>query len=399
VGSNPTPRTWPLSTVAGALPALDVEGWFDKLYRRSNSKGTVENAAKGLVAFEGFALNRYPTLRGQHPAYPHADGVLEAVKEQQLDAYKVLDAFAAHTSRQTVVLPDGTETVLKPHTVHNRVYSIVSMLRFHDVQVLKETFKQKVTLPKVAEIEDKPVRAEHLRLLHSCAGPIIRTLILVLTSSGMRIGEAAQLRVKDIDFEVARPAALVHIRAVTTKTDTARDVFISNEAADAVQAILLTRNKRPQDLVFFPNGVSNPKRLRKYYDKLLRTVGRKHPEVMQRVEGHSYYNLHLHNMGRKWFFSKAVGVVGETAAHALMGHSFYLKTYYRKSLEERVADYLRAMPAVSFLRAPTASAGKHFDVRAADKGDEVTVLRLLEDGYVFAQEINEKAVYKKEIVT
>ncbi len=40
-------------------PMLDVQGWLDKLYRRGNSKGTTDSAAKGLAAFEHF---RVPTL-------------------------------------------------------------------------------------------------------------------------------------------------------------------------------------------------------------------------------------------------------------------------------------------------------------------------------------------------
>jgi integrase len=399
VGSNPTPRTWALSTVDAALPTLDVQGWLDKLFRRSNSQGTVDSAGKGLVAFEQFALERYPNLRGRHLQYPYTDGVLGAVLQQQLNAYKLLDAFAAHVSRKTVTLPDGLEVQIKPHTVHNLVFAAVSLFRFHDIQVLKETFKQKVTLPKVSEIEDQPVKAEQLRMLYNCAGPVTRALLLILTSSGMRVGEAAQLRVRDIDFEAAKPAALVHLRAATTKTDISRDVFISDDAVQAVQALILLRNKQPDDLVFFPGRVGTPKRLRRYYNKLLRNVGRRYPEVAYRVEGHSYYNLHLHNAGRKWFFTKVVGVVGETAAHGLMGHSFYLKTYYRKSLEERTADYLRAMPMVSFLKGPTTIFGRHFAVKAVAKDDEAAVMRLLEDGYVYTQELNGKAVYKKEVVT
>ncbi len=378
-------------------PTLDIQGWQDKLYRRSNSISTVETAAKGLTAFEHFAMQRY-AQRGQHTEYPYTDGVLTALSAQQLDPYKVLDAFAAYVSRLTVVQPDGTEALVKPHTVHNRVYAIVSLLRYHDVQVLKETFKQKVTLPKVAEIEDKPVTAQQLRILHNCAGPVIRTLILVLTSSSMRIGEAAQLRVKDIDFETAKPAALVHIRANTTKTDVARDVFISDEATQALQALMLTRNKQAEDYLFFPGKVCSSKRLRKYYTKLLRKVGKKHAHMLQRVEGHSYYNLHLHNLGRKWFFSRSVSTLGETAAHALMGHKKWWKVYLRKPLEERVTEYLRAMNAVSFLKEHSANDTRHFDVKVVSKDDEATVLKLLEQGYTYAQEINGRAVYKKEVI-
>ncbi len=392
---SPTPRTTHIHT----LLTLDVQGWFDKLYRRSNSEQTVESVRKGLAVFETFARQRFPTLKGQHITYPYTDGLLTTLAAQNLDMYKLLDNFAAYVSRLTVIHPDGTEAPVKPHTVHNRVFAIVSLFRYHDIQVLKETFKQKVTLPKVAEIEDKPVKAEQLCILHNNAGPVIRTLILMLTSGGMRIGEAAQLRVKDFDFEVAKPAALVHIRASTTKTDIARDVFVSDEAAQAVQAVILARNKQLDDYVFFPAKVCPPKRLRRYYTKLLYKVGKKYPEMLERVEGHSYFNLHLHNLGRKWFFSKTVGIIGETAAHALMGHSFYLKTYYRKPLEERVTDYLHVMPMLSFLKAPTtANNNKHFDVKVTNKGDEATILKLLEQGYMYAQDLNGKVVYKKEVI-
>jgi len=79
-----------------------------------------------------------------------------------------------------------------------------------------------------------------------------------------------------------------------------------------------------------------------------------------------------------------------------MGHGFYLKTYYRRSLEERTADYLRAMPTVSFLKGHAAFMGRHFDVKVVCMDDEATVLGLLEDGYVYTHALNGKAVYKKE---
>ncbi len=382
----------------GHLPVLDVQGWYDKQYRRSRSSNTIESATKSIEAFERFALERYPNFRGHHLEYPYTDGVLAALRQKELDAYKILDTFAGYLGRETITLADGMEAHLKPHTTANRVYGAVSLLRYHDIQVLKETFKEKVTLPKPTEIEDKPVRAENLRLLYNWAGPVLRTLMLVLTSSGMRIGEAAALRVKDIDFEMAKPIALVHIRGSTTKTDTARDVFISDEAVQTVKMLIYLRNKQPEDFLFFPGKVCSTKRLRKYYHKLLQKVGKQYPEVLERVEEHSYYNLHLHNLGRKWFFSKTVGVVGETTAHALMGHSFYLKTYYRRLPEERVADYLHAMPALSFFKGRTAGSDKHYDVKAVRKDDETRVLSLLEQGYAYAQDLNGKAVYKKEIL-
>ena len=387
VGESPTPRT--------SFPILDVDGWTDKLFRRSSSQETVDAATKALGMFERFAMQRYPSLRGLHLAYPYTDGLLSALNAGQLDVYKVLDSFAGFASRKIVAMNDGKEAPIKPRTVSNRVFSIANLMRFHDLQVLKETFKQKVTLPKCSEIEDPPVTADKLRKLYTCSTLLFQTLILVLTSSGMRIGETMQLRVKDADFNSAKPAAILHLRANTTKTDTARDVFISDEAALALQSWILVKVKQEDDLLFFPRkqvGKRDTKHMRRYYTKLLKKAG-----LAQKIENHKYYQLHLHNIGRKYFFSKTVGIIGETASHALMGHSFYLKTYYHKPLEERLADYLRTMPTLSFLKATQVSSTKHFDVKSVVKSDEKTILNLLEQGYSYAQDLNGGAVYKKEL--
>jgi len=47
---------------------------------------------------------------------------------------------------------------------------------------------------------------------------------------------------------------------------------------------------------------------------------------------------------RKYFMTRGSDVIGEHATHALMGHSFYMDTYYRKTVEERASDYRRLVP-------------------------------------------------------
>jgi hypothetical protein len=58
---------------------------------------------------------------------------------------------------------------------------------------------------------------------------------------------------------------------------------------------------------------------------------------------HGRRKIHQHSF-RKFFFSKVVGIIGETVAHAMMGHGSHLKTYYKKTEEERGRDYLKCMP-------------------------------------------------------
>ncbi|MDG7009121.1 MAG: hypothetical protein JRN06_13000 [Nitrososphaerota archaeon] len=57
----------------------------------------------------------------------------------------------------------------------------------------------------------------------------------------------------------------------------------------------------------------------------------------------TFRKVHFH-LFRKFFLTKASDVIGEHAAHALCGHGFYMDTYYKKSVEERAADYRRLVP-------------------------------------------------------
>ena len=59
-----------------------------------------------------------------------------------------------------------------------------------------------------------------------------------------------------------------------------------------------------------------------------------------------FHKIHFH-LFRKFFLTKGTDTIGEHAAHSLCGHSFYMDTYYRRSAEERQADYLRLMPKLT----------------------------------------------------
>lgn len=63
----------------------------------------------------------------------------------------------------------------------------------------------------------------------------------------------------------------------------------------------------------------------------------------EKIEGHRTHKIHFH-LFRKFFLTKEVDALGDHAGHALIGHGFYMDTYYRKSEVERKADYLKLMP-------------------------------------------------------
>ncbi|MBS7619781.1 tyrosine-type recombinase/integrase [Candidatus Bathyarchaeota archaeon] len=68
-----------------------------------------------------------------------------------------------------------------------------------------------------------------------------KALFLVLASSGMRIGEALQLTVNDVELD--KDPAVVRIRGDYTKSGNSRIAFISKEAKESLQEYLKIRDK------------------------------------------------------------------------------------------------------------------------------------------------------------
>jgi integrase/recombinase XerD len=113
----------------------------------------------------------------------------------------------------------------------------VSALRFLYEDVLRK--------PRPIREIPRPKRARHLptvlsrqeveRLLKAAKVPSTRALIMVLYSSGLRVGEVVRLRPEDID----RDRGLLHVRSGKGKKD--RYTLLSRRATEALEKHLLFR--------------------------------------------------------------------------------------------------------------------------------------------------------------
>jgi integrase len=100
----------------------------------------------------------------------------------------------------------------------------------------------------------------------------LKAYLLVLASGGMRAVEALAIRLKDIDFTVS--PTKVHIRKEYSKTKTARDIYISDEATQYLKQWInwkYNNEERPRtpdddDLVFTVYRTKTPSTL---YVKIL----------------------------------------------------------------------------------------------------------------------------------
>jgi len=247
----------------------------------------------------------------------------------------------------------------KPTTIKISIAAVKGLLRHEGIKIYNEDFKQQVKLPKNLRYMEEPITKEIIVRLLRIVPPKLQTAILVAIASGMRIGELVQLKISDINFE-SKPTE-IHLRAETTKTRQAREAFLTNEATKALKDHLAgsfgwkegESNQSIQNTVIFGRtrlgkGTDNPKQFKtissakSVISTSLRRYARKIPE-MNKLNDNGRMMIHFH-IFRSYCRTVVGDAVSRDFAEALIGHRFYLDSYYKQSKEKRIELYLKAEP-------------------------------------------------------
>ncbi len=198
---------------------------------------------------------------------------------------------------------------------------------------------------------DQPPTKEELRKILAYGDRYMRTLILLGTSAGMRIGEMLQLLPSDIDIN-ATPVK-VTIRGEITKTGEPRITFASEEFKKEYQEWINEREtylkisvarckgsapyKDVNDPRVFP--LNHATTCKKYYRML------KKAQLDQRDASTGYYKRHVHTW-RKFFETQMSNAgVPEAIYQELEGHTGYLNGAYKRYTEKEIIEwYHRGLP-------------------------------------------------------
>lgn len=204
-----------------------------------------------------------------------------------------------------------------------------------------------------ARTQDRIPTKQELKAIMDHSDMQTRTLIALLSSSGMRPGEALQLTWSDIDID----RGVIKIRGEITKTDTPRVVFISCEAIDILREwqkyhhLYIERKRVPNEYA----GVEDPTRIfplaySNASQKFRRAIERAGLDKRDGSTGR--YVLHLHGL-RKYFRTNFVqgGSDGRATdvVELLMGHEGYLNGAYVRLTAEQLEQYYRDAESVLWI--------------------------------------------------
>lgn len=307
------------------------------MYVISHSKNTVKSYKTRIYLFRRFLREKYSI---------DEYSLLDNHNNNTLDIFKIFKEFVIYLDK----------TGKSPRTIRYALSVSKGYLRHMGIKIDAEDLKHIVKIPKIVKIRELPLDKEIISRLLRNAKPKLHLVILVGVSTGMRIGEIAQLKISDIDFN--QNPVKVYLRASTTKTRESRECFLTSEATNALKDYLKRYHK-------WTEGIKDPQILDKQIfatlyrhrgpfiaDSIIKTLQTELRGIVRAIpdlnvkDEYGRQAIHLHSL-RKFFRTTVGNEVGRDFAEAIIGHGFYMDTYYQLSDVKKKEMFLQAEPYIT----------------------------------------------------
>ena len=229
-----------------------------------------------------------------------------------------------------------------------REFMVFNGVNFTDAE--KKRIKNKTPRGGAATVEDE-LDLDKIRVIMQHGDLKLRTLILFLISSGLRLNEALSLNRSDIDLH--NKVGVVTIRPGKAKTRHGRITFCTPEAVQALKEWLKVRDQYLESARKRSNGINRTKNIEdddrifpfsdsnvvQMWENCLNKSG-----LANRDEGTNRLRLHPH-MFRKFFSSQLRVIVPPDIVEVLMGHRVggVIGTYRSYTRQELQSHYEKGM--------------------------------------------------------
>jgi len=264
---------------------------------------------------------------------------IEKIKSGDIDPIQSLDKFVSYLMEKN----------LAPKSVGLYVTGVKGFLRYHGVKMDREELKARLVMPDQYEISvDRAFTDAEIRTLLLRGNLKAKTVLLLLLTTGCRVGELSKLKVGHLNLNADPPR--VTFVASGNKTRRQRTIYTTLEAANIVRQFLGDRINQPSAWVFpHPTKTGEPESSDAHETQLRRLI--KKCGLQFKIDDSSRrYGLHPH-CARKTFYSKCLsaGVI-PNLADAWLGHSVGLDAnYLRLPEQELISEWRKVEPTLTFL--------------------------------------------------
>jgi integrase len=249
-----------------------------------------------------------------------------------------------------------------PKTRNMRIYCVKSFLMRNGIE-LKTMFYRDLLdsiKEKGAITQDNVLTTEDIQKILAHGNEKDRAVILVLATSGMRIGEL--LKMKEDSLHLDHDPPYLYLPGNITKNGYPRFTFITNEAKSAVIAWQLVKKdylKKVQHKNNLPDVINrkrdvNDPRLFPFSYSPIAARWTNFTKIIGKDERDPRTNrlkLHIHSL-RSWANTKLGDTMPDMKRNYIIGHTTYLSKEYDKFKEADIAgDYKDAMVNLAILEA------------------------------------------------
>jgi len=326
----------------------------------------MKNRIKNSIIIQNF-INEFPNKRTAYTYESNLKDFFNYIKKNPDDYIKEIRALnRTETYKQTDIYERDIKRYWlhqikqdrAPKTITSRINTIKLLLIQNRIKLDDSFWTNRRRRGKGNQpiTEDTAPSTEQIKKILQHAKINDKAIFLTLLSSGMRISEATQIKLTDIDLK-SNPSKIT-IESQYAKNKKKRITFITDEATESIKAWLKVRkqwlentskithitreledksilkiSKSPIDDRLFPTHANT---VRARWNNLLNKA-----ELNKTDSKTKYHTMRLHTL-RKAFrtqFSKH----NHDIAEILLGHEGYLNTAYARYTEEELKkEYLKA---------------------------------------------------------
>jgi integrase len=298
-----------------------------------------------------------------HTFRRYIDGLKHFVKYMEVeDPDKALEKLRKGDPTKIV---DGfigwlTKKGFKPINIKSVYYAVRKFCVANEVKVEWDF----IAKPKaVTKIKDRIPSVEELRTILNFTNIRDKALFMTILSSGLRVGTAMSLKIKDC--EPIEDLAIIHVEGGEGRKLAEGFwywTFITPETRKVVDASLEWRKRRGEKLT--PESplfaaiekdaeVKYSTNISRQWRRLVEKAG-----LNKMIEGTGWLDIHLHVL-RKFFHTKCKGAGIKPAYYDFwMGHTQgkdLADSYWREEIPEHLREYRKAIPDLSIFEKPVIS--------------------------------------------
>ncbi len=322
---------------------------FLELYRSDNTRRVYR---AGIFTFLEFIYNfKRNGSRATNAEIIQFENYATKYFNENRDHTDDLMRFAAHLHEKP------------PETAKSYVAATEQFLGYNNIELSHRQLKTiSLKLPKGGtRTIEKDMDRDTIRKIISHMDIKGRALILILASSGMRIGEALSVTLNDLDINASSP--VITIRGKNSKNGFNRYTFISAEAKEALIEWLKVREQyirsaQNKNKGLIENGTAKVKSLddnrvfpfssevaNQFWENALKKA-----ELLSFDEVTNRTQLRMHQL-RKFFRSQLALKCPVEIVEALMGHEGYLTDVYRRYTKAQISEFYKNNEYLLYIQA------------------------------------------------